>query len=320
MLALSVLMPVRDAGVWLAPALASLWRQTWRDFEVVAIDDGSSDGSGERLDRSARRERRLRVIHLPAVGLPTALNAGLRAARGRLIARHDADDLSHHRRLELQHGLLDSRPEIAVAGCRLALLPRGFSGSGMRRWVDWHNRMLDHESMARETLIDSPLAHGTALIRREALERVGGWNERGWPEDLDLWIRLLESGARFAKHPETLYAWRQHAASATRSDPRYRRAAFDRLKVEALERGTLRGARAATLIGVGESLVRWRGLLAAGRNALRVIEAGRPGPSIVRSLTAPAILVFGSSRARARWRDALIASGRRECQDFVFVA
>ena len=318
--ALSVLMPVRDAGRWLAPSLASLWRQTWREFEVVAVDDGSTDGSAEALDRAARRERRLRVIHLPAVGLPTALNAGLTAAAGDLIARHDADDLSRPRRLERQRRLLAEHPEVAVVGCRVALLPRGFAGLGMRRWVEWHNGLLDHGSIARDLLIDSPLAHGTSLIRRAALDQVGGWRERGWPEDLDLWIRLLESGARFAKHPETLYAWRQHAASATRSDPRYRRAAFDQLKLEALERGTLRGTSDATLVGVGDSLRRWRGVLAARRAGLRVLDAGRPSPPVVRRIVAPAILVFGAPAARERWRAALVAAGRREGADFVFVA
>ena len=66
----------------------------------------------------------------------------------------------------------------------------------MRRWAKWHNALLTHEAMASEVLIDSPLAHGTAMIRREWLERVGGWHERGWPEDLDLWVRLVRAGAR----------------------------------------------------------------------------------------------------------------------------
>src|SRR5258705_515711 len=80
-----------------------------------------------------------------------------------------------------------------------------------------------HDDMANERLIDSPLAHGTAMLRREWLDRVGGWAERGWAEDVDLWLRLFEAGARFGKRPEVLYAWRQHRASATRRDPRYAR-------------------------------------------------------------------------------------------------
>src|SRR5262245_56756332 len=143
--AVSVLLPVRNGGAYLAPALASLWRQTLRDFEVIAVNDGSTDDSGERLERHARREKRLRVIHLPASGLPTALNAGLAAARGRWIARQDADDLSRRRRFELQQGLLAAHPEIGVVGSRLRILPASPAWIGMRRWADWHNTLLTHE-------------------------------------------------------------------------------------------------------------------------------------------------------------------------------
>src|SRR5262245_42412091 len=176
--AVSVLLPVRDAGAYLAPSLASLWRQTLRDFEVVAVNDGSADGSGEMLERFARRERRLRVIHLPASGLPTALNAGLAAARGRWIARHDADDLSRRRRLELQREFLAAHPHFGVVGSRVRIIPASPSWLGMRRWAEWHNSLLGHEEMIRELLVDSPLAHGTSMLRRSALESVGGWAER----------------------------------------------------------------------------------------------------------------------------------------------
>src|SRR5262249_56702244 len=90
---------------------------------------------------------------------------------------------------------------------------------GMRRWARWHNALSTHEAMAREALIDSPLAHGTAMIRRTWLARVGGWRDRGWPEDPDLWLRMLARGARLEKRDAPLYAWRQHSQSATRRDP-----------------------------------------------------------------------------------------------------
>lgn len=316
--AISVLVPVRDAGAFLGPSLRSLWRQTWNDIEVVAVDDGSVDGSGERLERAARRDPRLRVLHLPRVGLPRALNAGLAAARGRLVARHDADDLSHRRRLELQHAWLAAHPRTTVVGCRLRLLPPSFAGVGMRRWAEWHNQLLDHEAMAREVLVDSPLAHGTALLRRAALERAGGWRDRDWPEDVDLWVRLLAAGARLGKVPRTLYAWRQHEASATRRDPRYRRDAFDALRRTVIERQLARPGRALALVGVGSSLERWRSVLRG--HPLRVHALGHPQDADRHGLAPPAVLVFGAPPARERWRRWLIARRWRESEDFVFVA
>ena len=317
--AISVLLPVRNAQAWLDASLQSLWRQTWRDFEVVAVDDGSTDRSGDMLDRAATREPRLRVIHTPPLGLPLALNEALRHARAPLIARHDADDVMHRARFELQLDTLRQHPDVAVVGSRLRLFPAKQVGIGMRRWAAWHNALLTHEDMKHERFIDSPLAHGTAVLRRGWLERVGGWAERGWPEDLDLWMRLFEAGARLAKRPEVLYGWRQHRGSATRRDPRYQRARFVELKLEALERGPLHGHRSLTLVGVGDSLERCRAVFQRRRH-VRAVRAGRPPSASLRQLEPPIVLVFGSPLARRRWREALVNSDWHEDTDFIFIA
>src|SRR5712691_11700827 len=117
--AISVLLPVRNAAAWLDASLASLWRQTCRDFEVIAVNDGSTDGSGEALERAAAREPRLRVVHTPPRGLPLAL--------------HDADDLSHRARFALQLDTLRRHRDVAVVGSRLRLFPAAQAGAGMRR-------------------------------------------------------------------------------------------------------------------------------------------------------------------------------------------
>ena len=320
MRALSVLLPVRDAGPYLAASLASLWRQTFPDFEVVAVDDGSSDGSGERLERAAAREPRLRVLHTPPRGIVAALNLALASARSPLVARQDADDLSHRARFELQREFLSHRPAVAVVGCRVRLFPAAETGQGMRRWVAWHNALLDHDAMVREILIDSPLAHGSALMRRGWLERLGGWADRGWAEDLDLWLRLIEAGGRLAKLPRVLYAWRQHPGSSTRRDPRYTRARFLALRLAALRCGLLAGTARATLIGTGRSFTEWREALDHARVQIQAIEAKRPAPGACHALRPPIVLVYGASPARARWRAALAGRGLREGRNFVFVA
>jgi len=317
--AVSVLLPVRNARPWLSSSLRSLTRQTLADLEIVAVDDGSDDGSGDVLERAAAADPRIRVFHTPARGLPRTLNTALEHARAVLVARHDADDLSHRDRFTLQHAFLHAHPRTAVVGCRLRMFPPAAVGVGMRRWAAWHNALLTHEAMAGEILIDSPLAHGTAMLRRSWLERVDGWAERGWAEDLDLWIRLLEAGATFAKLPRILYGWRQHRTSATRRDPRYRRDRFVALKLAALDRGLLHGASAMTLVGVGDSLARALGAFETRRRVTRV-EARRPTARIVAGLQPPIVLVYGAPEARARWRQALVSGGMSEWRDFGFVA
>jgi glycosyltransferase involved in cell wall biosynthesis len=268
----------------------------------------------------AEREPRLIVARIPHRGLPAALNEGLARASAALVARHDADDLSHRRRFEWQRALHAADPALAVAGGRVRLFPDAATGVGMRRWARWHNALLTHDEIASEVLIDSPLAHGAAMIRRDWLARVGGWQERGWPEDLDLWVRLLRAGARFGKRPEVLYSWRQHRGSATRRDPRYRRQRFIELKLDSIRRDFLRGRGRVAVAGVGESLDRAAGAIASLGVSVRRLEAGRPEPAALARLERPAILIFMSPVARRRWREALTAAGWVEREDFLFVA
>ena len=318
--AISVLLPVRNARPFLASTLRSLARQTLARFEVIAVDDGSTDGSGEVLERCARRDSRFVVVRGPHEGLPATLNAALARARAPVVARMDADDLVHARRLELQLCYLARHPEAAAVGSRVRLFPAGSYGAGMERWVTWHNALLSHEDMAREILIDSPLVHGTAAIRRNWLERIGGWTSQPWPEDLDLWIRMLEAGARLAKLPDVLYAWRQHPHSATRQDARYRRRMFDALKLDALTRGFLAGPRSPTLVGVGSSLDRWQSLLGARWPGVRRLEAPGPTRGLLPALVPPMVMVFGAYQRRDVWRRFMTEAGMIEGKSFIFVA
>lgn len=318
MVRISVLLPVRDAGPWLASSLASLARQSVADHEVIAVDDGSTDGSGEHLEQAARRDSRLVVRRTEARGLPAALNLALSLARAPWIARHDADDVSHRARFERQLAFAAAHPDLDVIGTRLRLFPSHAVGAGMRRWAAWHDSLLDHDSMRRELLIDSPLAHATALIRRSRLEEVGGWQERGWAEDLDLWVRLFRAGARFGKVPERLYGWRQHPRSSTRTDARYELARFRALKRAALDAGFLNGRGGATLVGVGTSLTAWHEVL--GSRVARVHAARRPALDLDPRLRPPLVLAYMAAPARDRWRRFLTHAGMAELTDFVFVA
>lgn len=318
--ALSVLLPVRNARPWLARSLDSLWRQSFRDFDVIAVDDGSSDGSAQMLEDAAGREPRLTVVRTPGRGLPATLNLALAASSAPILVRMDADDLVSRNRFALLHAHLAAHPETAVVGSRVRLFPNAAVGAGMRRWITWHNALLTHEAMAREALIDSPLVHGTAMLRREWLERIGGWTSRPWPEDLDLWIRLIDAGARLDKRPETLYAWRQHPASATRSDPRYQREQFDALKLDTLDRWLVRDHSAPHVLGVGTSLERWYDMLVARHPQTRAIESRSPRSSLLATLTPPIVLVLVAYQRRDLWRQAMLRHGFQECRDFIFVA
>ena len=251
--AVSVLLPVRDAGPHLDACLESLARQTLGGLEVVAVDDGSSDGSGELLEAWAARVPWLQVIHQPPEGLVAALNFGLAACRGALVARIDADDIAHPRRLELQAALLEARPEVGVVSCLVRHYPRGGVAGGFVRYEEWLNGLRTHEQMARERFVESPLAHPSVMVRREVLRAAGGYRDCGWPEDYDLWLRLFANGTGFAKVERPLHFWREHHDRLTRRDPRYSTDAFLRCKAHHLTLGPLSGGRSAVVWGAGRT-------------------------------------------------------------------
>lgn len=320
----SVLFPARNAARWVDAALASILRQSERDLEVVAIDDGSTDDTADRIARAARADPRVHLVRTVARGLPAALETARGAATGAFVARQDADDVSHPRRLSLQVAHLRAHPDLAVVGSRVSLFPAGRVAAGMRRWALWHNALLTHEAMAADALVDSVLCHGTAVFRADALAEVGGWRDVDGPEDVDLWLRMLARGQRLGKLPRTLYAWRQRATSATRTDPRYGADRFRALKADALAALPLaRTPGGVTLVGVGRSLAAWSDALAARGVEYARVEAARPVGEAWTALGAPGVrlvLVFGARPARERWRAALTARGRVERDDFVFVA
>jgi hypothetical protein len=268
----SVLLPVRDAAETLGGCLDSLAAQSLGDHEVVAVDDGSRDGSSAILEARARSDPRVRVVRTPPQGLVGALNQALALARAPVVARMDADDVARVERLRLQAERLARDPAVDVLGSRVALVGEA-AGAGMRGYVEWQNTLLDHEVIVRDIFVESPLVHPSVAMRREALERLSGWRETGGPEDYDLWLRALASGLRFAKLEEVLLDWRDGPRRLTRVDPRYTPARFLATKLEALERGPLAGSRPAVLWGAGPVGKAWsRALRAAGHDVRAFVE------------------------------------------------
>jgi glycosyltransferase involved in cell wall biosynthesis len=228
--AVSVLMPVHNAESTLPAALDSILVQTFRDFEILAVDDGSSDRSRAILSRYARRDGRVRTCILHRQGIVAALNHGLALARGEYIARMDADDLCMPDRLLEQVRLLESRPGIGLAACRVVFLGDRNESRGYFEYVNWINSLLGPEEIGLNRFVESPLAHPSVMIRAEVLRRHGGYRDGDFPEDYELWLRLLESGVSMAKVDKALLAWRDHPGRLSRVHPRYSPEAFFRLK------------------------------------------------------------------------------------------
>ncbi|MFZ5444273.1 MAG: glycosyltransferase [Myxococcota bacterium] len=219
---LSVLLPARNAEATLDVALASLAAQTFGDFEVLAIEDGSTDGTAALLDDWARRDARVRVLRTPGLGIVGALMLGLGHARAPLIARMDADDESLPTRFEESVRALDAEPSWAGVGTGVEIFRDDRPPSpNLQRYGRWLSSLTTPALVFRDRFIESPLCHPSMVLRREALLDAGGWREGDFPEDWELWLRLMERGARLSCLPLTLHRWRDHDRRLTRADARY---------------------------------------------------------------------------------------------------
>lgn len=207
----SVLLPVYNGTRYLERAAGSILQQTHRDLELIVLDDGSTDGSGAMAE--ALGDSRVRVIRSERnQGLATTLNRGLREARGSIVARQDADDLSHPRRLEKQVAFLESNRDIGLLGSQAWLMDERGHCFGVLEHA------CGHESLVWELSFDNAFVHSSVAFRRDAaLTGCGGYDESwAYNQDYDLWLRLAPR-TRLANLPERLVALRSHRASMTQT-------------------------------------------------------------------------------------------------------
>lgn len=213
---ISVVMPMYNAERYIAAAIDSILAQAFSDFEFILVDDGSTDQSLEIVRHYERLHPRIRVLSRPNTGIVGALNDGLSLARGEFIARMDADDIAYPHRLERQVAFLEDHPECVAVGAPM--------------------RCIDHDGKPTNMVYDVPLAHAeidmglmlgrggaiphpTALLRRTAMERIGGYRDLFPAEDTDLFLRLAEEG-KLANVPEILLDYRVHPGNVSQKNLR----------------------------------------------------------------------------------------------------
>ncbi len=205
----SVVMCVYNGERYLAEAIESILAQTMRDFEFVIVDDGSTDGTGEVLRRYASADDRVCVVTRPHEGVAAALNFGSGLARGKYIARMDADDVAFPDRLAKQVAFLERSPEVAVVGGALEVV----DDQGRATHVKV-NPQEDAEIKER-LLHEDCIAHPSVMLRTEVFRAAGGYRTTfAHAEDYDLWLRLAET-CRFANLPDVLIRYRVHPESVS---------------------------------------------------------------------------------------------------------
>jgi len=230
----SVVLPVYNGERFLAQALDSLLQQTYPDWELLAIDDGSRDGTAAILEDYARRDGRVLVFSQENQGLIASLNRGIQQAGGRYLARMDADDLAHPERLARQVAYLEANPAVVICGSGFTLIGESGEYLGAGQLPGQRARTasaapaklaapvvsvppLDDTGIRWQVLFNTPFAHPSVCMRLETLRQHElCYNPLAYlVEDYELWSRLLQCG-RAGNLPQPLLQYRQHARQVSR--------------------------------------------------------------------------------------------------------
>jgi glycosyltransferase involved in cell wall biosynthesis len=205
----SVVIPAYNAAPFLADAIDSILRQTYAHFEIIVIDDASTDATWAVAGRCAESDSRIRIFrNAQNLGIAGNRNRGVTLARGKYLAWQDADDISMPSRLEKQVQLLESQPDVAIVGGYIELF-KGTTTLAVRRYAP------DDASLRRCIFRYSPIAQPVAMLRLDALRAAGEYDLRYPPaEDLDMTFRLGQHH-RLANVEEVLLRYRESDASAT---------------------------------------------------------------------------------------------------------
>jgi GT2 family glycosyltransferase len=208
--AISVVMPVFNAGRFVAEAIQSVLDQDFEDFELVIVDDGSTDGTGAIIERFAALDARVIPVSQHNQGIVPALDRAIGLARAPLLARMDADDVSLPGRLAAQHEHLIAHPEVAAVGGHVEIIDEA------GRIVGRSFASVGPERVKREAERYSPLTHAAVMMRRAAVEQVGGYRPfYRIAQDLDLWLRLLDEGYLLDNINRFVLRYRHHESSVS---------------------------------------------------------------------------------------------------------
>ena len=223
---ITVLLPYHNAVLTLDAAIASIAAQSFTNWTLLLINNASTDESAAIAKHWAMQDDRIQLIEEPKIGIAHALNTGLAHAQAKYIARMDADDSCHPERFAEQVAYLDEHQGIGVLGTRTMFSTTVEKSGGMRWFTEWQNAIITPHDHYVKRFVDAPLAHPTVTFRRELVEDHGGYDIGPLPEDHELWLRWMDAGVRFAKLPEELLTWNDHAQRLSRTHANYSVDAF----------------------------------------------------------------------------------------------
>ncbi len=226
---ISVILPFYNAEKTLERSVNSILNQTFDNFELLAVNNNSTDNSEQIIRDLSEKDKRLKIMNESKQGVVFASLKGLHKAKANLISRADADDVWHPEKFMQQYAYIREHPEIDVVSCRVNFIGNSES-KGMLAYVKETNKYLTHTEISINRFSELQVINPTILFRKTCIEKYGFYKEGHFPEDYELFLRWIEKGVKYHKLPDTLLDWYDSENRLTRTDKRYSFDAFYRIK------------------------------------------------------------------------------------------
>lgn len=233
----SIILPVFNAEQTIASAVVSCIDQSYPHFELIIIDDGSTDETSSILQQISQTDDRIKLIrNSQNKGIVESLNLGIAESNGHFIARMDADDVMYPERITRQVDFLSRNPEIGLVSCLVEHGGDAKTQEGYATHVHWINSIIAPEEIELNRFVESPISHPSVMFHKTLAEKHGAYRDGDFPEDYELWLRWIDAGVKMAKVPRQLLFWNDLTGRLSRMDERYSDEAFNRIKTNYLVR------------------------------------------------------------------------------------
>jgi len=229
---ISIVMPAKNAAPFLSECLQSIINQSFEIWELIVINDHSTDQTREILELNSTKDPRIKWFDAEGVGIIQALRQAYRHTSGSYVTRMDADDIMSQTKLEEMLEVLTQKGAGHVAIGLVSYFSDSTLGDGYKKYAQWLNGLTmtqtNYTQIYKECVIPSPCW----MCAKEDFDKSGGFSEDVYPEDYDLCFRFRNAGLQIAAVPKVLHYWRDHQTRASRNDPNYKDNSFINLKIK----------------------------------------------------------------------------------------
>ena len=232
----SILFPYRNSSKFIHRSIESIREQSVNDWELIAVNDQSTDGTDQKIRNIIGSDPRVRLFNCRSSGIVPALNLAIKESRSELLIRMDSDDFMSYDRLEKQIEFLKENPDIGVVASRVKYRCNEKTAvhSGFERYVAWSNSLMEREEISFHRFEESPIVHPSVAFRKSLCELHGDYRNGLFPEDYELWLRWFSKGVEIHKLPEYLLDWYDDQNRASRIGTKYTRLGFQQIRARYL--------------------------------------------------------------------------------------